>query len=139
MRRLSLLTLAVALAACAKSSPTSPPRARLTIGTWGGDRAEVIAGDSVTEVSSGCTSGEFPGSIALDANGRFSVDGSYDPYVLPVSTGGSMPAQLSGLVDGNTLTFAVAVNDTVGNRVISIGPNVVVLGRPANIEPCPVL
>lgn len=135
----SLFALAASLAACAKDSPTSPPATRLTLGTWGGDRAQVIVGDSVTEVWVGCTSGEFAGNIALDANGRFSVDGSYDPYVLPVSTGGSMPAQLSGLVDGNTLTFAIAVNDTVAQRVISLGPNVVVLGQPANIEVCPVL
>jgi hypothetical protein len=139
MKLLALLALTTALAACAKDSTTAPSATTLAFGTWGGNHAEVVAGDSVTEVTYGCTFGEFTGSIPLDVNGRFAVNGSYDPSVGPVSVDGPMPAQLSGVVDGNTLTFAIAVNDTVGNRVISLGPAVVVLGQPANIVVCPVL
>jgi hypothetical protein len=137
--RLVLLALVASLAACAKDSTTAPPAAHLTLGVWGGDRAEVIAGDSVTEVTYGCTSGEFTGNIPLDESGRFTVNGSYDPSVGPVQANGDMPAQLSGLVEGSTLTFAIAVNDTIEKRVISLGPAVVVLGQPATIVVCPVL
>lgn len=135
----ALLTVVAAFAACAKDSPTSPPATRLAIGVWGGDRAQVVAGDSATEVSYGCTYGEFTGSIPLDATGRFAVDGSFYPYAGPVSVNGPMPAQFSGLVEGNTLTFAIAVNDTIEKRVTSLGPAVVVLGQPATIVVCPVL
>jgi hypothetical protein len=84
-------------------------------------------------------SGEFTGSIPLDASGRFAVNGSFYPYFGPISVNGPMPAQFSGLVEGNTLTFAIAVSDTVEQRVISLGPQVVVLGQPANIVVCPAL
>lgn len=139
MKFLALLALIITLSGCAKDSTMAPPATHLALGEWGGDRAEVVAGDSLTEVTYGCTSGEFSGSIALDESGRFTVNGSYDPSVGPVEVNGAMPAQLSGLVEGNTLTFAVAVNDTIEKRVISLGPAVVVLGQPANIVVCPVL
>ncbi|MGH7655123.1 MAG: hypothetical protein ACREN6_10725 [Gemmatimonadaceae bacterium] len=134
---LTVLALAAALAACAKDSPTSPPTT-LAFGEWGADDAQVIASDSVTHVWLQCTSGDFAGSVVLDAEGRFSVNGTYDPYVLPIAPpDGPMPAQLSGQVAGNTLTFAIAVNDTIGHQVISLGPRTVVLGQQANIVVCP--
>ncbi|MFI5231475.1 MAG: hypothetical protein ACHQSE_03070 [Gemmatimonadales bacterium] len=136
-RSIRLALLALASAACARDTPTAPAT-RLAFGEWGGDRAQVVASDSVTEVTYGCTAGEFAGSITLDANGRFSVNGTFNPYLFPVARAASMPAQLSGQVLGNTLTFAVAVNDTIAKQVLSLGPSVVVLGRPADIVVCPV-
>ncbi len=138
MRFVALLVLAVALGACAKDSAMAPPATRLAFGEWGADRAQVVASDSLTEVMYDCTAGEFAGSIPLDASGRFAVNGSFFLFG-PISVNGPMPAQLSGLVEGNTLTFAIAVNDTAGKRVISLGPQVVVLGQPANIVVCPAL
>ncbi|MFI5231476.1 MAG: hypothetical protein ACHQSE_03075 [Gemmatimonadales bacterium] len=131
-----LLALAAILAACAKDSPTAPAT-RLAFGDWGGNHAQVVATDSVTEVTYICTSGEFAGNIPLDVMGRFAVNGSFYPYAGPISGNGPMPAQFSGLVEGNTLTFAIAVSDTVEHRVISLGPQVVVLGEAANIVVCP--
>jgi hypothetical protein len=134
----TLLALAAALAACAKDSPTAPPTT-LAFGEWGADNAQVIATDSVTSVWFGCTSGDFTGSILLDPHGRFSANGTYDPYVLPIATpDGSMPAQLSGQVVGNTLTFAIAVSDTIQKRVFSLGPQTVVFGQHASLTVCPV-
>jgi hypothetical protein len=139
MKLLASLALIASLAACAKDSAMAPPATRLAFGEWGADHAQVVASDSVTEVTYGCTSGEFAGSIPLDASGRFAVNGSFSPYAGPISANGPMPAQFSGLVEGNTLTFAIAVSDTVEHRVISLGPQVVVLGQPANIVVCPLL
>ena len=48
-----------------------------------------------------------------------------------------MPAQMSGQVSGNTLTFAVAVNDTARKEVVSIGPATVEFGQHANLIVCP--
>ncbi len=133
MKYLALLTLAAALAACAKNSPMSPPPTQLTLGVWGGDRVQVAAGDSVTQVWNGCMFGDFAGPIHLDVSGRFAVNGSFTPYVFS----SDMPAQLSGQVVGQTLTFAIAVNDTINKRALSFGPEIVVLGKPANIVICP--
>jgi hypothetical protein len=94
---------------------------KLTIGTWGGDNAGMIATDSVTHVHIGCTLGDVPGTIALDADGRFAVNGSYVLRAYPVYVGPRLPAQFSGQVVGNRLTFAIAVNDTFG-REPSMGP-----------------
>lgn len=134
---LTLLVLAAACAACAKDSPTSPPTT-LAFGEWGADNAQVIATDSVTSVWFRCTFGDFAGNITLYGDGRFFANGTYEPYVLPSSSmDKSMPAQLSGQVTGNTLTFAIAVNDTIGNQVISLGPQTVVFGQHASLVVCP--
>jgi hypothetical protein len=136
---LSLLALIAALSACAKDSPTSPSAAtKLAFGTWGGNHAQVVASDTLTHVLSNCTFGDFPGNIPLDANGRFAVDGTYMLYTVPVQLNAPFAAQLSGQVIGNTLTFAIAVNDTIAKRVVSLGPQVVELGRQATIAACPV-
>lgn len=132
------LASAAALATCVGSvSPTSAVF-MLALGTWGGDNAAVIATDSVTHVHVGCTFGDFPPNVALDASGRFAVNGSYMIHAYPVAFGPTMPAQLSGQVTGTTLTYAIAVNDTVAKQVVSLGPATVVFGKTAKMGPCPV-
>ena len=133
-----LLACAVLSASCANSGSPTSAGTRLAFGTWGGDNFAVIATDSVTHVHVGCTFGDFPGDVALDANGRFAISGSYMLHAYPVAFGPSMPAQLSGQVAGSTLTFAVAVNDTVAKQVVSLGPGTVVLGKQPSMGPCPV-
>lgn len=125
------------LAQCSADSPMSAGT-RLAFGTWGGENVAVIAADTVTHVHFGCTFGDFAGNVALDANGRFTIDGSYMLHAYPVAMGPSMPAQLSGQVVGNTLTLAIAVNDTVAKQVVSLGPGTVVLGKEPSMGACPV-
>jgi hypothetical protein len=136
--RLSVLAGSVLLAACNGSASPTSAGGLLALGTWGGDNVAVIATDSVTHVHVGCTFGDFPSNVTLDATGRFAVNGAYMLHVYPVSYGPSMPAQLSGQVTGNTLSFAIAVNDTVAKQVVSLGPGTVVLGKQPNMGPCPV-
>jgi hypothetical protein len=130
---LAALTITVALGACAKDSPTSPPTS-LAFGEWGAVNAQVVATDSVTRVVYECTFGEFAGNITLTTDGRFSANGTYVPYFLSSAL---MPAQLSGQVVGNTLTFAIAVSDTIQKRVFSLGPQTVELGQHASLVVCP--
>ena len=125
------------LAQCARDTPLSAGT-HLAIGTWGGDNLAVIATDTVTHVHVGCTFGDFASSVALDANGRFTISGSYMLHAYPVSFGPSMPAQMSGQVVGSTLTFAIAVNDTVAKQLVSLGPGTVTLGKDPSMGPCPV-
>jgi hypothetical protein len=86
----------------------------------------------------GCTSGDFPAPITLDAAGRFSVAGSHHLRLYPVAIGPSMPAQFAGIVNGNRLTFTVAVNDTVEHKLVVLGPSIVIFGREPQMGPCPI-
>jgi hypothetical protein len=137
----SIATLACAtfmLSTCTPSQTLTYAGTTLALGTWGGNNVAVIATDSLTHVHVGCTFGDFPGGVMLDANGRFAIDGSYMLHAYPVAVGPSMPAQLSGQVVGGTLTFAVAVNDTVAKQVVSLGPGTVVFGQEPVMAVCPV-
>jgi hypothetical protein len=136
--RARLTILAVLATSCAESSLLPPSDGQLALGTWGGDNSGVIVTDSAAHVHLGCTFGDMPGNIQLDESGRFTVDGSYVLQAYPVQVGPSLPAQFSGRVTGRTLTLAIAVNDTVENKVVALGPITVVYGREPEMGPCPI-
>lgn len=115
-----------------------PSGGALNEGTWGGENAGVIVTDSVTHVHIGCTFGDIPGRVAVDATGRFSADGSYILKAFPVISGPRLPAQFSGRVVGRSLTLAVAVNDTTTGKVVALGPVTVVYGRDPALGACPI-
>lgn len=130
----------VVSAACHDNGASAPPTGdlRLALGTWGGDNAAVLATDTVTHVHVGCTFGDMPPRVMLDKDGRFTIDGTFVLRAYPVLIGPTLPAQFSGRVSGRTLTFAVAVNDTVAKKVVSLGPVTVELDRTPNMGPCPI-
>jgi hypothetical protein len=141
MRRITgVLFIALSVATCGKADLAgvgTPPN--LTTGTWGGKNAGVIVTDTaLTHVHIGCTFGDIKGIIALDENGRFVVDGTYVLRAYPVYVGPELPAQFSGVVVGRQLTIAVAVNDTVEKKVVSLGPVTVTLGTDPQMGPCPI-
>jgi hypothetical protein len=123
---------------CSGSSLLPPSDGILAVGTWGGDNSGVIVTDSVVHVHVGCTFGDLPGNVQLDATGRFTIDGSYVLRAYPIQTGPSLPAQFSGRVAGRTLTLAIAVHDTVERKVVALGPITVVYGREPEMGPCPI-
>jgi len=125
------------VAACGRGSPL-PPGGRLATGTWGGDNAGLIVNDTIAHAHVGCTYGNFAAPVALDADGRFNVPGSYVLRAYPIQVGPSLPAQFAGLVTGKRLTFTVAVNDTVEKRLVALGPVTVVLGEEPRLGPCPI-
>ena len=134
-----LMVLAAFCASCGRSDSVQPPDStRLSVGGWGGENAGVIVEDTVAHVHINCTLGNFNAPIALDANRRFSVAGSYVLRAYPVQMGPELPAQFAGFVEGDRLTFTIAVNDTVEKKVVALGPMVVRFGRPANMGPCPI-
>ncbi len=110
----------------------------LDLGTYGGDGAGVIATDSVTHVHIGCTFGDIPGRVPIDAKGRFAVAGSFILKAFPVTIGPRLPAQFSGRLIGRSLSVSVAVNDTTTGKVVSLGPVTVVLGQQPQLGPCPI-
>ena len=130
--------VAMLVSSCGESSLLPPSDGQLALGTWGGENSGVIVTDSASHVHVGCTFGDMPGGIQLDAAGRFTIDGSYVLRAYPVQVGPSLPAQFSGRVSGGTLSLAIAVNDTVEKRVVALGPITVVFGRDPQMGPCPI-
>jgi hypothetical protein len=139
MTSFSVLALAGLLAgSCSGSSLLPPSDGILAVGTWGGGNSGVIVTDSAVHVHVGCTFGDMPGNIQLDAEGRFTIDGSYVLRAYPIQIGPSLPAQFSGRVAGRTLTLAIAVHDTVERTVVALGPITVVYGHEPELGPCPI-
>ncbi len=135
--RLALALVGLFAAGCGDGT-FFPPGATLAIGTWGGDEAGVIVTEAGAHVHVGCTFGDIPGKVPLDLEGRFTVDGTYVLRAFPVVIGPTLPAQFSGRVVNRTLTLAIAVNDTVEDRVVALGPVTVVFGDEPRLGPCPI-
>jgi hypothetical protein len=123
---------------CSDGPLLPPSDDQLSAGTWGGNNAGVIVTDDAAHVHIGCTLGDIPGIIPLDANGRFTVDGSYVLRAFPIQTGPSLPAQFSGRVEGGTLTLVIAVNDTTEHKVVALGPVTLRYGNQPQMGPCPI-
>jgi hypothetical protein len=136
--RACFVVIWLTLAGCSEGPLLPPLDDELALGTWGGDNAGVIVTDEATHVHIGCTLGDIPGIIPLDAYGRFTVEGSYILRAFPVQTGPPLPAQFSGRVEGGTLTLAIAVNDTTENKVVILGPVTVRHGHQPLMGPCPI-
>ena len=137
-RTIARITFGLLLTACTESGPFPPADDTLAVGTWGGDNAGVIVNETQTHVHIGCTFGDMPPAIVLDASGRFTIDGSYVLRAYPVQVGPELPAQFSGRVQGRTLTLVVAVNDTVEKKVVALGPITVRYGDMPRLGPCPI-
>ena len=138
MNPLLALFAAVLLGACSLANTTGGDRTGvLSKGTWGASMSGVIVGDSTVHVHINCTLGDFPLPTTLDAQGRFAVDGQYALRAFPVARE-TLPAQLSGVVQGKRLTLSIAINDTVAKRPVVLGPVTVTLGQQPVIPPCPI-
>jgi hypothetical protein len=133
----SFLAAVLAISGCLESPIDSSP-GELAAGTWGGENAGLIVNDTLAHVHVGCTYGDFPAPIVLDAQGRFSVSGDYLLTAYPVARGPTMPAEFAGVVRGRTLTLTVAVNDTIEKKLTALGPVTVTLGEPPQMGPCPI-
>lgn len=107
-------------------------------GTWGGENAGVIVGDTVAHVHVACTLGNFPAPVIFQTAGQFTVAGTYVLRAFPVHIGPDLPAQFTGRVAGNRLTLTVTVNDTVEKKAVTVGPVTVSLGREPRMGPCPI-
>ncbi|MGZ8377988.1 MAG: hypothetical protein ACXW0Z_12210 [Gemmatirosa sp.] len=110
----------------------------LAVGTWGGEGAAVVVGDTSVHVHVGCTTGDFPAPVRLSRDGSFDVAGRYQPRAFPVALGPHVPARFVGEVDGLTLTLTVAVDDTVEKRLRLYGPVAVRMGEAPRLGQCPI-
>jgi hypothetical protein len=134
MRILIVLLFA---ASCDEDDPVSP-EGNLLEGTWGGDNVALIVEADTSHVHIACTYGYFDAPIHADAEGRFSVPGSYVLRAYPIEIGPSLPAQFAGVTDGQRITMTVAVNDTVEKEIVVLGPVSVRYGQDPQMGPCPI-
>lgn len=137
MRHVMLIGALTLCAGCAGNS-TGVEGGILVQGTWGGNDAGIIITDMVTHVHIGCTNGDFLARVPVDEQGRFRVEGTYLRRAYPVAVGPVLPAELTGKIDGTSITFTVVVNDTVEHEVVTLGPATVTLGEEPRTGPCPI-
>lgn len=140
MKTLSLAAGAVLAIACASSNsgPSLPPfDGNLAVGTWGGDSAGMIVGDTAMHIHVACTYGDVSGRVPV-TNGRFDVAGSYMLRAYPIAIGPTVPARFVGQIDGANAAVTITVNDTVQHTTVVLGPVHVTYGQDPRLMPCPI-
>ena len=136
---IAVLSLAVAAAVACSSGASGPPfDGALAIGTWGGENAGMIVGDTAMHLHIGCSYGDVSGRVPITADGRFDVTGRYMLRAYPIAVGPAVPARFTGRLDGANATVTVTVDDTVQHTTVVLGPAVVTLGREPKLGPCPI-
>jgi hypothetical protein len=133
------LLIAIAIVACSSSTTTLPPSdGNIALGTWGGDTAGMIVGDTAMHLHIGCTYGDVSGRVPLDAAGNFDVAGSYMLRAFPIAVGPAVPARFTGHLNGNVITVTVTANDTVQKKTVTLGPASVTWQREPKMQNCPI-
>lgn len=127
--RVSLLACAVI--ACTEAPGTPPDE---VTGTWGGNDAGLIAGDTAAHVHIGCTVGDARLPIAVQDDGTFEATGTYDVDAFPVPRGILHPARFSGRITGTTMVLTVTLLDTAR----TLGPVQLTFGVTPQMGPCPI-
>jgi hypothetical protein len=123
MRRLVSALLGVAIVACSSTATPLPLNdGNIALGTWGGDTAAMIVGDTAMHLHIGCTFGDVSGRVPLDAQNRFDVSGSYMLRAFPIAVGPSVPARFTGRLDGNVISITATIDDTVQMKTVVLGP-----------------
>lgn len=132
------LAAACSAAACSAAPTVGPSDGELPIGTWGGDSAGLIVGDTSMHLHIGCTFGDVSGRVHLAGDGSLDVAGSYMLHAYPIAVGPSDPARFTGRVIGTTATITATIQDTAQHQTVVHGPVIVTLGVDPRLGPCPI-
>lgn len=139
MRHFVAAFVATTVIACSGSTTTLPPAdGNIALGTWGGDTAGMIVGDTAMHLHVGCTFGDVSGRVPLNAAGNFDVSGSYQLHAFPIAIGPAVPARFTGHLDRSTITVTVSVDDTVQKKTVTLGPVTVTYLREPKMQNCPI-
>src|SRR4051812_39516560 len=98
--RLRAFIMFVLVVACGSNVSLPPFDGTLALGTWGGEGAGMIVGDTAMHLHIGCTFGDVSGRVRIDASGHFDIAGSYMVRAYPVARGPTVPARFTGRLDG---------------------------------------
>jgi hypothetical protein len=120
------------------AGPSLPPfDGGLAIGTWGGDSAGMIVGDTAMHIHVGCTFGDVSGRVPV-SNNHFDVSGSYMLRAFPIAIGPTVPARFVGDISNATARITITVDDTVQKKTVVLGPVSVTFGQDPRLMPCPI-
>ena len=107
--RLSRLAT-LALTACLIGATAEP-----LLGTWGGDRVQLMATAAGATIKFDCASGDIAGPLTLQHNGRFRWRGDFVQYrggpQRADAPAGSTPALYTGKLHGDTLSLEITAAD----------------------------
>ena len=138
LRLLVVVIGSVATLSCASTTPVVPADRQLPLGTYGGDGAGMIVGDTAMHLHIGCTFGDVSGRVPVDANGRFDVAGSYTLRAYPITVGPAVPARFTGSIDGDAIVVTATIDDTVEHATVVRGPVSLRPGVEPKLGPCPI-
>ncbi len=127
-------SVALAILALGACAPRPVGLETVPTGTWGGDDGGLIVTAEGAHAHIGCTLGDVAGTIALDAEGRFDIEGRWNVDAFPVNRGIVHPARIFGRTDGATLSLAVRLTDTHRD----LGPVLLTRGREPRMQDCPI-
>ena len=115
----SVFVLSTVLASWACHESPAGPSPALT-GVWGGDHIALTVAGTGSHIEFDCAHGDIPGSIAVNAQNTFDVQGTYvREHGGPIRVGevpDSHPAVYVGSVTPTTMVLTVRLTDT--NEVI---------------------
>jgi hypothetical protein len=88
---------------------------KMLIGTWGGDRMNLVMNAKGGDIRMDCATGTIKGKIIPDAKGRFTARGTFDqerggPIRAEDFAARGKPAVFSGQVTGNIIKLTVTQN-----------------------------
>src|SRR2546423_1108989 len=95
--------------------PAKQTSARIANGGWGGPHARLQVTDNGAEIEFDCAHGTLAGPLTLDAQGHFSVAGTFagergGPVRIDEKDT-SVPARYTGSAHGDTMSLNVKIND----------------------------
>ena len=98
----------------AQSSPAGPAKA-VPNGVWGGEHIRMEVNDSGADIEFDCARGSISQRLALDAEGRFKLQGTYKAETAAPaaedggSTGSGVTATYTGVFNGSSLRLEVTI------------------------------
>ncbi len=117
-------TIVAALAACAADGPAANRLDRVPTGDWGGQSVNLAVEDAGAHIEFDCAHGTLTGPLSLDAEGRFSVPGTFFREGGPVRTDDpGTPVRYSGHTDGQSMQLDVVpdAGEKIGSFELSRG------------------
>jgi hypothetical protein len=104
-----LLLLGISTAVCQVGGTPGNPE------VWGGTHASMVMSEANATLEFDCAEGVILSSIKPDANGDFSVDGTYTPQrggpVKKDSPPNDLPATYKGTIHGDTMHLEVILSN----------------------------
>jgi hypothetical protein len=112
MKPAMMILVVAVLAACAANGPAASHLERVPTGDWGGPSVNLAVEDAGAHVEFDCAHGTLTRPLSLDAEGRFSVPGTFFREGGPERPGDpGTPVRYSGHTDGQNMQLDVVRED----------------------------